>query len=79
MVNGHPNVQSIRRWALAGVAVGGCVAIYENVRGPARFVMGNRIKDHLFRLGYQALLAHGETLARTAWGARFVNRIIGQN
>ena len=78
MVNGHPNVQALRRWAMSGVVVGGCIALYENPATPVQFILGNRFKDQLIRLGYQALLTHGPMLAKTRWGARFVNRIIGQ-
>lgn len=63
---------------MADVVVGGCLALYENPNTPALFILGNRYKDYLMRLGFQALLTHGALIVRTRWGARFVNRIVGK-
>lgn len=75
--NGNPNAATIRRWALANVAVGGCLAQYE--RNTTQYILGNRIKDQAMRIGFQALLTHGSLIARTTWGQRFLAQLFGQS
>lgn len=75
-MNGNPNASTIRRWALSGVSVGGCLIHYNKRR--AQYVLGNRLKDQAMRLGFQALLTHGPLLARTAWGQRFLTQLLSQ-
>jgi hypothetical protein len=77
-VNGYPNSASIRRWALAGVSVDGCLARYDKTSKSVQYIIGNPYKDQLMRLGFQLLLSHGALLARTSWGQRYLARLFGE-
>lgn len=64
---------------MESVVVDGCLAQYDQYSKRPQYLIGNRVKDHAMRLGFQALLTHGSLIARTSWGQRFLSKLLGQN